>query len=86
MLKAEARRLARIIRAAPGVTNAQRSQLGLTVPDKIPTPAARPSDPPVLSIVPSIGRTVRIRLRDKREKFVAGVTIADPVQDVALRR
>lgn len=64
-LKADARRLARIIRATPGVTNDQRGGLGLTVPDADMTPAARPSAPPVVSLMPSVGRTVRVRLRDK---------------------
>lgn len=64
-LKANARMLARLVRATPGVTNDQRSQLGLRVPDTELTPAPRPADPPVVSILPSMGRIVRIRLRDK---------------------
>jgi hypothetical protein len=64
-LKAEARKLARIVQATPGITDGQRSSLGLTVPDPHLTPIARPGDPPVLSVLPSLGRTVRIRLRDK---------------------
>jgi hypothetical protein len=64
-LKASARMLARLIRATPGVTSDQRLQLGLTVPDRHLTPVARPSDPPIVIILPSIGRTIRIRLRDK---------------------
>jgi hypothetical protein len=63
-LKAGARMLARIVRATPGVTNAERAQLGLTVVDEELTPVARPSDPPKLSLRPSFGRTVRVRLRD----------------------
>jgi hypothetical protein len=42
----------------------QRVQLGLTVVDEELTPVARPSDPPKLSLLPSFGRTVRVRLRD----------------------
>lgn len=64
-LKAEARKLARTVQAAPGITNAQRGELGLTVPDSHLTPVTRPSDPPILAVLPSIGRTVRIRLHDK---------------------
>lgn len=64
-LKAGARQLARIVRATPEVTNMERAQLGLTVPDETMTPAVRPSEPPVLSVLPSSGRTVRLRVRDK---------------------
>ena len=64
-LKANARLLARLVRATPGVTMAQRAELGLTVPDPHLTPTTRPSDPPELYVLPSLGRTVRIRLRDK---------------------
>lgn len=63
-LKAAARLLARIVRATPGVTNAERARLGLTVPDEELTPATRPSDPPILSLLPSTGRVVRVRLQD----------------------
>lgn len=64
-LKAEARKLARIVQATPSVTDDQRRQLQLTVPDPHMTAIARPGDPPILTMLPSLGRTVRIRLRDK---------------------
>jgi hypothetical protein len=64
-LKAEARALARIVQATPGVTDAQRGELGLTVHDPHLTPITRPSAPPEMYVLPSLGRTVRIRLRDK---------------------
>jgi len=66
-LKANARLLARIIRANPAVTNEQRSRLGLTVPDPNLVPIARPAQAPVLTVLPSTGRVVRIRLRDPAE-------------------
>src|SRR5262245_13212331 len=47
-LKANARMLARIVRATPEVDNAQRSKLGLTVPDPHLTPVQVPSEPPLL--------------------------------------
>jgi hypothetical protein len=63
-LKAGARMLARIVRATPGITNTQRVQLGLTVRDEELTPAARPSSAPEVVLLPSSGRTVRVRVRD----------------------
>lgn len=87
-LKAYARMLARLVRATPEVTNGQRGELGLTVPDPDLTPVQRPSDPPVVSILPSMGRTVRIRLRDKAEPMrkgkspgVAGAAVLSYVGD-----
>ena len=62
---ANARMLARIVRATPGISNTQRGELGLTVPDAELTPVPRPSDPPLLWLVPSADRVVRVRLRDK---------------------
>jgi len=64
-LKANARMLARIIRANPAITNEQRARLGLTVPVENLVPIARPGHAPVLTVLPSTGRVVRIRLRDK---------------------
>jgi hypothetical protein len=64
-LKANARMLARIVRANPAVTNDQRAKLGLTVPDPHLTPVQEPSDPPLLHVMSTYGRVVRVRLRDK---------------------
>jgi hypothetical protein len=92
-LKAYARMLARLVRATPGVTNDQRGQLGLTVPDTDLTPVRRPSDPPVLMLRPSIGRVVRIRLRDKiaptrrgKPPGVAGAAVFSCVAEMPLTR
>ncbi len=59
----EARRLARLIHATPGITNTQRHKLGLTVRDGEPSPIPRPADPPRLFVKLLRGATVRIRLR-----------------------
>jgi hypothetical protein len=64
-LKAYARMLARLVRATPEVTNAQRGQLGLTVPDPDLTPVPVPAEPPLLIVMSTSGRVVRVRLRDK---------------------
>lgn len=64
-LKANARMLARIVQATPSVTDAQRGELGLRVHDPHLTPITRPGEPPILYVLPSLGRTVRIRLKDK---------------------
>jgi hypothetical protein len=65
-LKAEARVLARIIRANPDVDNAQRIELGLTVPAAA-TPNFAPMSvseyKPVVMVQATIGRTVRLRIR-----------------------
>lgn len=68
-VKALARQLARIIRATPGVTDTQRGQLGLTVPDTELTPAPRPDSRPLLMPIPTGGRAVRVRIRDSATPF-----------------
>lgn len=71
-LKAEARRLARIIRAAPQVTPAQRSALGLGVPDAHLTPIHAPPTAPEVLIESVAGRTVKLRLKNQEEKTRRG--------------
>lgn len=62
-LGANARMLARIVQASPAVTNAQKSDLGLTVRHaRAPIPA--PSSAPDIDVVSVSGNTVRIRLHD----------------------
>jgi hypothetical protein len=63
-LIAESRKLVRIIQAFPGTTDTMRVQLQITVPDVEPTPVPPPADPPVLTVAATIGKTVKIRLRD----------------------
>lgn len=60
----EARRLARLIQATPGVSDTQRSDLGLTVRDADPSPIPRPADRPALHVNLRYGATVRVRIRD----------------------
>jgi hypothetical protein len=62
-LKVNARMLARLIRATPTVTNEQRIELGLTVPDENPSPVPRPSVAPKLSVQSVLGRTIHLRMR-----------------------
>jgi hypothetical protein len=59
-----ARSLARIIQAAPAVTNEQKALLGLTVRDSEPTPVPPPEFPPDIAILSVLNRTVKVRLRD----------------------
>lgn len=59
-----ARFLAGIVQAAPGVTAQQIFDLGLTVRDTEPTPVPVPVSAPGIEIISSVGRAVRIRLRD----------------------
>lgn len=62
-LAANARLLARIVQATPTVTNAQKSDLGLTVRHaRAPIPA--PATAPDIDVVSVSGNTVRIRLHD----------------------
>lgn len=59
-----AKELVRVVQAFPTITNAQRVELGLRIPDASPTPIPPPTSVPEFSIVSTMGRTVRVRLRD----------------------
>ena len=59
-----ARMLARIVQAAPGISAAQRESLGLTVPDVEPSPIPVPDAAPAIEIMSAVGRLVKIRLWD----------------------
>jgi hypothetical protein len=79
-LTISARQLAKIIQGYPGTTDAQRAELGLTIP-AVPTPVPVPSAAPNIDIVSRTGTTVRIKLHDgtgtKRGKpaGVAGASV-----------
>ena len=60
----EARSLARIVQAAPGVTPAQKDELGLTVRDGEGSPIPAPAVAPQIDLVSMVGRTLNIRLHD----------------------
>lgn len=68
-LKANARMLARIIRAMPTVTNDQRVTLGLAVADEHLTPVTVSDDKPLLMLMTTMGRTVRLRIRSNASTF-----------------
>ncbi|MEM8495652.1 MAG: hypothetical protein AAF663_09735 [Planctomycetota bacterium] len=78
---AETRRLVRIAQAWPGMTNAKRSDLGITVPDTDPTPVPVPSEEPQLDVASVNGRRVSLRLREqstgerRKPAGVAGATV-----------
>jgi hypothetical protein len=59
-----ARELIAIIQAFPGTTDEMRTELGLKIRDVHPTPVPVPRNPPTLTIVSTLGRTVKVRLRD----------------------
>lgn len=76
------RQLVNLIQAHPGITAEQLVDLRLTVRDREPSPVPPPADPPVLNVVSTLGRAVRINLRDfsdserrGRPEGVAGATI-----------
>lgn len=59
-----ARELVDIAQAWPNQTNEKRGQLNIKVKDADPTPIPAPETAPELTIVQTIGRNVKIRLRD----------------------
>src|SRR5207249_3632544 len=71
-VRASARDLARIVQAFPATTDTQRIALGLTVRDGTVAPINPPTVPPVLEVVSTIGRTIKVRLHgtgtDRRRK------------------
>lgn len=74
----EARMLAGIIQKYPGTTDAQRAELGLTVPHT-PTPQPAPATAPMVEVVSVSGHIVRLRLHDAtstRRGRPAGVVAA----------
>jgi hypothetical protein len=58
------RELARIVQAAPNVTDEQKSILGLPVHNDEPTPIGAPTEPPVVVVCSMLGRNVKVRLQD----------------------
>jgi hypothetical protein len=77
----ELRRLARLIQATPGVSDAQKFGLGLTVRDTEPSLIPRPVERPRVSVELLYGSTVRITLRGQdstrrgKPQDVAGATV-----------
>lgn len=63
-LLVEIRKLVPIIQAFPGTTNEMRAKLGITVRDPEPTPVPRPRSGPSLTVLHTVGRVVKVRLRD----------------------
>lgn len=59
------RMIAKKIQAQPTVTPAQKMALGLTVPDRTPTPVQPPATKPLLSVVTKGERTVELRMVDE---------------------
>jgi hypothetical protein len=56
------RELVGIIQHNPAVTNTQREELFITVPDVEPSPVPAPATAPIVTIKSTVGRTVNIRL------------------------
>jgi hypothetical protein len=63
-LRTNARLLARIIQAAPAVTDEMKAGLGLTVRKTEPSPINPPTELPVLEVTERFGAVVRIKLHD----------------------
>lgn len=70
-----AKELVAIVQAFPGTTDEMRTELGLRVRDADPTPVPAPKFAPTLTIVHTIGRSVRIRLRDAEDPASRGKPI-----------
>jgi hypothetical protein len=88
-LRAEARELARIINAFPGITNAQRIDLGLTPREGTISPLNPPAECPSLRVVSAIGRILKFKLQGQdtsrrgKPEGVAGATLFSFVGDEA---
>lgn len=52
-----------IIQAWPDITDTKRAQLGITVPDRTPTPVPVPETSPRLEVVSVTGRQIKLNLR-----------------------
>jgi hypothetical protein len=66
----------------PSMTDSLRGELNIRIPDADPTPIPAPAQPPLLSIMSTSGRTLKMRLRDKENPDrrgkpvgVAGATV-----------
>jgi hypothetical protein len=57
--------LVNIVQAFPDTTNAMRGQLGLRIPDSEPSPVPAPATAPDLSILATMARIIKVRLRDQ---------------------
>lgn len=57
--------LVNIVQAFPGTTNDMRGQLGLRIPDLEPTPVPPPGTAPDLSILATMARVIKVRLRNQ---------------------
>jgi hypothetical protein len=53
-----------IVQAYPGTTDAFRGELGLRIKDVEPTPVPAPVNPPLLAIVSTLNRAVKLKLKD----------------------
>lgn len=62
-----ARELVKRIQAWPGITNAKREELQITVPDVEPSPVPVPSTMPRITILSTLGRTVHFKVNDVDE-------------------
>ena len=64
-LVAEIRSMVKRIQANPNVTDAQRAQLGITIPDTTPTAVPAPSSRPVVSVMIDGGLKHTVKLTDE---------------------
>ena len=84
---AQSRKLARIVQAAPQVTNAMRQALRLNVRDTSRTPVPAPTVSPALALAAGPGRTVVVTIRDPadrrraRPRGAASTTVLSHVGD-----
>ena len=69
---ASARLLSRMVQSTPGVTTAQKVELGLTARTTMPTRLPVPEAVPVIQIIAVNGRIVKVRLRDSQSSSHRG--------------
>jgi hypothetical protein len=60
----EVRQAVKIIQAWPGMTDAKRSALGITIPDTTPTPVGAPTTTPTVRVRSVEGRLLNLQLKD----------------------
>lgn len=81
------RDLAAIVQAAPGMTPARLSELGLTIRDREPSPIRAPGVAPEIDFIPTGMRAIRIHngstLNRRKPEGVKGATILYHVGETA---
>ena len=76
-----ARDLYRTVQGAPGLSDEAMLELGVSPPDRVPTPVNAPAAAPAVSVISVFGRQVRLSIKDAsgtrkgRPLYVAGASL-----------